>query len=591
MKIRNKLLLWITMVVMLTIAWLGYVSLSYIDRIVFDQTRSLMQLASKQSASEIDKWFAVRHVLLTAIATDFETEQYGPENPKILNKLTSLQNKFPNNFEYIFIGFENKTMHTTRTAPLPSEYDPTARPWFIAAKKQRAFAITEPYPDRLTGGLVATMAMPVNTPTAGVLGIDVSLVDMAALCKQAIFHASAEALLLTRNNTILYTTSDALGKIGYPLGELDYGPLKKDDLANVSRYYYQMERGGISYIVFISPIPSANWAIAVALPTAVLFAEQQSLTDKILYTAFVAFFIVIIIIYWIISKITRPLTGLAATAQQLEAGDMDVRFQASESYEATYLADSLDRMKTRLLNTIEEKDNLLEETTAQNQEINALYHQMKALNADFANANRELGLLYTQTIYALSDAIEAKDSNTHGHSSRVLLFCELMGITLGWDQKTMEQLRYAAILHDIGKIGISEELLNKPSSLTAEEYAVVKTHPVLGAKILQNIPSLEQVSTAILQHHEHFSGNGYPSGLSGQDISPLAKVLAISDAYDAMTSVRPYRPALTIEQTYDELQRCAGSQFDPEIVKVFCEAIPSLAEVAQQRSAGNAGPG
>ncbi len=589
MKIRNKLLFWISMVVTLTIAWLGYVSLSYIDRIVFDQTRSLMRLASKQSATEIDKWFAARHVLLSAIATDFETEQYEPTNPKIMAKLNTFQNRFPSYFEYIFIGFENKNMYTTRPTPLPSEYDPTGRPWFIAANKQRAFVITEPYPDRLTGGLVATMAMPVNTPVAGVLGIDVSLADMAALCKQAIFHASAEALLLTQNNTVLYTTSNAMGKTGEPFGELSFAPLKKDDLANVSSYY-QMERSNTKYVVFISPIATANWSIAVVLPISVLFAEQQSLIDQILYIAIAVLLIVIVIIYWIISKITRPLAGLAATAQQLEAGDLNVRFQASESYEATYLADSLDRMKIRLLSTIEEKDNLLEETTAQNQEINALYNQMKALNEDFAKANRELGLLYTQTIYALSDAIEAKDSNTHGHSSRVLLFCELAGITLGWDQKTMEQLRYAAILHDIGKIGISEELLNKPSGLTAEEYDVVKMHPALGAKILQNIPHLEQVSTAILQHHEHFSGNGYPSGLSGQDISPLAKVLAISDAYDAMTSVRPYRPALTIDQTYDELQRCAGTQFDPEIVKVFCEAIPSLEEVAQQRSAGNAKP-
>ena len=587
MKIRNKLLFGITMVVTLTIAWLGYVSLSYVDRIVFDQTRSLMRLASKQSATEIDKWFAARHLLLTAIATDFETEQYKPTNHNFLTKFHSLQHRFPSYFEYIFIGFENKSMHTTRPAPLPPEYDPTARPWFIAAQKQRTFVITEPYPDRLTGGLVATMAMPVNTPIAGVIGIDVSLADMAALCKQAIFHASAEALLLTHNNTVLYSTSDALGKPGTFLGELDFGPLKKDDFANVSRYYYQLERSNTKYVVFISPIPAANWSIAVALPVSVLFAEQQSLIDQILYIACVSYLIVIIMIYWIISKITRPLAGLAATAQQLEAGDMNVRFNASGSYEARYLAESLDRMKIRLLGTLAEKDNLLEKLTGQNQEIHALYNQMKALNADFAETNRELGSLYTQTIFALSDAIEAKDSNTHGHSSRVLIFCELTGIALGWNQQTMEQLRYAAILHDIGKIGIPEELLNKATALTSEEFDVVKNHPVLGARIIHNIPHLEQASTAILQHHEYYSGHGYPAGLSGEEISPLAKILAISDAYDAMTSGRPYRPALTESEAYDELHKCAGSQFDPEIIKVFCEAIPALAEVAATRAGVN----
>jgi HD-GYP domain-containing protein (c-di-GMP phosphodiesterase class II) len=591
MKIRNKLSVWITLVVTLTIVWLGYVSLSYIDRIMFDQTSSLMRLAAKQSATEIDKWFAMRQVLLTSLATDFETEQYEPANPKFLTKLTSMQNRVSSYFEYIFIGFEDRTMYTTRPTPLPPGYDPTTRPWFITAQKQREFVLTEPYPDRLTGGLVTTMALPVNTPVKGVLGIDVSLADMAALCKPAIFHASAEALLLTRNNTILYSTSDALGKTGESLAELDYAPLKKDDIANVSRYYYQMERANIKYVVFISSIPAAHWSIAVVLPTSVLFAEQQNLIDQILYIAIIVFAVVITIIFWIISKITRPLAGLAATAQQLEAGDQTVRFQAGESYEATYLADSLDRMKTKLLGTIEEKDNLLEETIAQNQEIHALYNQMKALNTDFADANRELGLLYTQTIYALSDAIEAKDVSTHGHSSRVLLCCELTGIALGWDQQTMKHLRYAAILHDIGKIGIPEELLNKTSRLTAEEYQMIKLHPALGAKILQNIPHLEQSCAAILQHHEHFSGSGYPRGLAGCDISPLAKVLSISDAYDAMTSTRPYRQALTIGQAYDELQKCAGSQFDPQIVKVFCEAIPELAEEAATRAGGNVEPG
>ena len=204
-------------------------------------------------------------------------------------------------------------------------------------------------------------------------------------------------------------------------------------------------------------------------------------------------------------------------------------------------------------------------------------------DADFAETNREFGSLYTQTIFALSDAIEAKDSNTHGHSSRVLIFCELTGIALGWNQQTMEQLRYAAILHDIGKIGIPEELLNKSTALTSEEFDVVKNHPVLGARIIHNIPHLEQASTAILQHHEYYSGHGYPAGLSGEEISPLAKILAISDAYDAMTSGRPYRPALTESEAYDELHKCAGSQFDPEIIKVFCEAIPALAEVAEKR--------
>jgi putative nucleotidyltransferase with HDIG domain len=583
MKLRNKLLFWMMLVVMLTIAWLGYISLTYIDRIVFDQTRTSMRLAAKQSATEIDKWFETRRVLLTTIATDIETEQYQPDDPRLLAKLKSLQGRLSNYFGYIYIGFENKSMHSTRVAPLTPGFDPTARPWFAAAINKKGFVVTEPYPDRLLGNLVATMAIPVNTPTSGVLGIDVSLTDMMALSKQAVFHSEADAVLVTQNNTILFSTNERLGKPGQPLGKIEYGPLENDILSK--RTYYQFERDNVKHIVFLTPIPAANWAIAVALPVSVLFAEQQNLIDRLIHTALVAFIFVVIVIYWIINKVTRPLAGLAATAQKLESGDLNVRFQADESYEATHLADSLDKMRSRLLGTLAEKDGLLEETTAQNTEISALYSQMKALNDDLSKANRDMGFLYTQTIYALSNAIEAKDSYTHGHSSRVLLCAEIMGITLGWDLKTMEQLRYAAILHDIGKIGIPEEILNKPDQLTAEEYEMVKKHPALGAQILQNIPHLEEAGKAILEHHEYFSGGGYPHGIAGPAISPLAKILAISDAYDAMTSGRPYRPALSIEATYDELQRCGGSQFDPDIVKIFCEAIPALAEVAAKRRA------
>lgn len=566
---------------MLTIAWLGYVSLSYIDRIVFDQTRASMRLAAKQSATEIDTWFESRRVLLTAVATDFETEQYQPDDPRVLAKLFLLQRRFSSYFEYIFIGFDNKTIRSTLLKPLPPEFDPTTRPWFAAAHNQQDFVVTDPYPDRLLGTLVATMAMPVKTPIPGVIGIDVSLDDMMALSKKAVFHAEAETILLTQNNTIVYSTSERFGKPGQPLGKIDYGPLENDVLSK--RPYYQIERDSVKHIVFLTPIPAAKWAIAVVLPVSVLFAEQQSLIDQMFQTALVAFILVVIVIYWIINKITRPLAGLAATAQKLEFGDMNVRFQADESYEAIHLADSLDKMRSRLLGTLADKDSLLEETTAQNAEILALYSQMKALNDDLSKANRDMGFLYTQTIYALSNAIEAKDPYTHGHSSRVLLCAEIMGITLGWDLKTMEQLRYAAILHDIGKIGIPEEILNKPGRLTAEEYELVKAHPAMGARILQGIPRLEEASTAILEHHEHFSGGGYPHGIAGLDISPLAKILSIADAYDAMTSGRPYRPALSIEATYDELQKCAGSQFDPAIVKIFIESIPDLAEVAAKR--------
>jgi len=584
MKLRNKLLFWITPVVILAIAWLGYFSLALVERIVFNQTTATMQVAAKQSAAEIEQWFEARHVMLTAIATDFEVEKYQPDDPRFPAMFHLLANRFSGYFNYIFIGFENKRMITTRSAPLPEGFDPTTRPWFKDVQKKQNFIITEPYADRLTGNLVTTIAVPVATPTPGVLAIDIDLNDMIALSKKAMFRAEAEVFLISSSNTVLYSTDETIESRGLHLGTIDYAPLPlyTSSAPEEMRSFYQIERANIKYTVLFSAIPSTNWHIAVAIPTSVLYAEQQHLMARIIAIALLSVLIVFTIIYWIINKITRPLAQLAATAQQLEAGDMNVRFHASESYEAIYLAQRLDKMRTRLLGTIEEKDALLEETIAQSQENETLCRQTKRLNEDLFAAYREQSVLYTQTIQALSDSVETKDRYTYGHSNRVLLYSEIIGITLGWDQKTMEHLRYAAILHDIGKIGIPEEILNKASRLTPEEYEAIKTHPALGAKILQNIPHLEEVSKAILQHHEHFDGKGYPNGISGYDISPIARILAVADAYDAMITERPYRPASTVKAAYEELYKCAGSQFDPVIVKVFCEAIPDIEDIIKK---------
>ena len=587
MKLRNKLLLWITGVIILATTWLGYVSIAFVERVVFDQTIKTMQIATRHSAAEIDKWFETRQVLLTAIATDIETEKYETDDPKFSTMFRSLTARFPNYFNYIFIGFDNKQILSTRSTPFPPGFDPTTRPWFKEAKEKQGFIITDPYPDRLTGTLVSTIAVAVATPTPGVLGVDINANDLMALSQKAMFHPEAEVFILSPDNTVLYSTNETLESIGQPLGAITYAPVPlytrgaKDD----AQSFFQSERANTKYTVLFSPIPSTRWNIAVAIPTSVLYSEQHDLLGRIVAIALSALLIVCAIIYWIINKLTRPLAQLASTAKQLEAGDMNVRFHAGESFEAIFLAESLDKMRTSLLGTIEEKDSLLEETTAQNQENEQLCSKLETLNETLSAAYREQRVLYTQTIQALSDSIETKDRYTYGHSSRVLLYSEIVGITLGWDLKTMEHLRYAAILHDIGKIGIPEEILNKTTYLTPDEFDAVKTHPLLGAKILHNIPHLEEVSQAILQHHEHFDGTGYPTGIAGADISPLARVLSVADAYDAMISARPYRPASTIEEAYEELCACAGHQFDPDIVKVFCEAIPDLEDIFKRKKA------
>jgi len=178
-----------------------------------------------------------------------------------------------------------------------------------------------------------------------------------------------------------------------------------------------------------------------------------------------------------------------------------------------------------------------------------------------------------QTVQALATSLEAKDNYTSGHSQRVTSYSLLIAEKLGIGEKEIENLRYASQLHDIGKIGITERILNKPDKLTEWEFAAIKDHPVIGERIIDSLDFLDVVRSIIRHHHERWDGNGYPDGLEKEDIPLLARIMAVADAYDAMTTARPYRSALSPEAAVGELKNCSGSQFDPRLVDVFLEVL------------------
>jgi len=178
-------------------------------------------------------------------------------------------------------------------------------------------------------------------------------------------------------------------------------------------------------------------------------------------------------------------------------------------------------------------------------------------------------------IYALAATVDAKDHYTYGHSRKVSEYSVAMAEALGLPQDRIATIRAASLLHDIGKVGIPDSILSKQGPLTDEEWEPVKVHPKLGVEILRHIIDLVNCLPAILHHHERYDGKGYPSGLKGENIPLEGRILAVADAYDAMTSPRPYREQLSPQQAINELKRCAGTQFDPELVEVFCRIIES----------------
>lgn len=176
---------------------------------------------------------------------------------------------------------------------------------------------------------------------------------------------------------------------------------------------------------------------------------------------------------------------------------------------------------------------------------------------------------YIDTIRSLAAALEAKDPRTYGHADRVSQLSMAVGKEMGFTEGKLEQLQVAGILHDVGKIGVSDTILNKAGRFTQEEFREMAKHPEIGARIVENVEMLHEVADWIRYHHERYDGTGYPEGLAGEDIPLESRIIAVADAFDAMTSIRPYKDAMTVEEALAELERCAGTQFDPAVVAAF----------------------
>lgn len=204
--------------------------------------------------------------------------------------------------------------------------------------------------------------------------------------------------------------------------------------------------------------------------------------------------------------------------------------------------------------------------------------------AELDKAMEEIENSYRMTLKALVQALETRDLETHGHSERVVTFSLRLGFELGLDKKALRNLELGALLHDIGKIGVPDAILRKPGKLTEEEWNKMRLHPLHGQKILRNIPFLEGAARIVAQHHEKWDGSGYPVGLRGEDIEIGARIFAVVDAFDAMTSDRVYRKGCSYEAALAELERFAGTQFDPLVVEAFKHIPREDWEILRERS-------
>lgn len=182
-------------------------------------------------------------------------------------------------------------------------------------------------------------------------------------------------------------------------------------------------------------------------------------------------------------------------------------------------------------------------------------------------------IMSKQMVNALAKTIDAKDKYTNGHSTRVAKYSVMIAKRMGYEGDKLEQLEFAALLHDIGKIGVPREIINKPTRLTDEEYEIIKTHPGTGANILKEVTEIPDIIIGARWHHERFDGKGYPDKLEGFNIPEITRIIGVADAYDAMTSKRSYRDVLAQEIVRGEIENGKGTQFDPQIADIMLVLI------------------
>jgi len=310
----------------------------------------------------------------------------------------------------------------------------------------------------------------------------------------------------------------------------------------------KVDRDGLSCFEFGVPILFAGsrlGEVVVGIDTAAFHAAKLSARYKIILISIVALIVGLTGTLLLATRFTTPLKRLAAGVARIRAGDYGVEVTVSSGDELGQLTVSFNAMAK----TIRQQRDSLQSST------------------------RELEESYLSTVRILAAALDARDNYTLGHSARVATLSLRVGRRLGLSAAVLKELEIACFLHDIGKIRVPDEILNKPAPLHADEILLIGQHPEQGAEILALAESLHKYVPVVRHHHERYDGSGYPSGLRGEDIPLFAQIVAIADAYDAMTTSRPYRPGRCRDEAIVEIMSCRGSQFAPALTDLFIEVL------------------
>lgn len=310
---------------------------------------------------------------------------------------------------------------------------------------------------------------------------------------------------------------------------------------------YEENRGGkpMTMLGTVAPVGRPDWGVVVEKPVALAFASVTKMMRATLQWGAIALGLAVVAAIVFASGIAAPIRLLAQRTYEIAKGNYQQRVELKTHNEIGELAENFNTMSAAIEEAIER----------------------------LKKAAHENNLLFINSVRMLAAAIDAKDPYTRGHSERVARYSIAIGKNAGLSEKEIRDLRISALLHDVGKIGIDDRILRKPGALSDEEFEIMKQHPAKGAAIMGGVAQLIEIIPGMKYHHEKWTGGGYPDNLQGEQIPMQARIIAIADTFDAMTTNRPYQKAMDLMYVVDKIKSFAGSRFDPKVVEAFAQAV------------------
>ena len=390
------------------------------------------------------------------------------------------------------------------------------------------------------------LAVPVNDgeQTIGAVQALVSLRRIADRIRDE-GKGDVSAFIVDRNGRVLLHSEPSIS-----IARPDYSSLKivqdfqKAPLqARLTESY--VDNNGKKMLATVTPVGRPDWGVIVQKPESRAFASVTKMIQATIEWGGIALLLAVLAAIVFASGIARPIRILADRTREIAEGNYQKRVQLKTHNEIGELAENFNVMSSSIEQAIER----------------------------LKQAAHENHLLFINSVRMLAAAIDAKDPYTRGHSERVARYSIAIGKNMNLPEKEMRNLRISALLHDVGKIGIDDRILRKPGALTDDEFEVMKQHPAKGAAIMSGVAQLIDIIPGMKYHHEKWAGGGYPDGLEGEEIPMQARIVAIADTFDAMTTNRPYQKAMELAYVVEKIKSFGGTRFDPRVVDAFVQAV------------------